>query len=51
MLKDKKTNQIDNGYLLLKKVLCNNKGIHFTDNERIDNDNTLINEKMATVKR
>jgi hypothetical protein len=35
MIKDKKTSQIDNGYLLLKKIFCNNKGIHFTDHQSI----------------
>ena len=43
--------QLENGNLLLKRSLVNNKGLHFTDEEAIQNANNLINEKVSDLKK
>lgn len=44
-------NQIENGQLILKRALCNNKGLHFSDEETIELANHTANEKFAAVKK
>lgn len=51
LLKEKKLNQIENGYLILKRALCNSKGLHFSDEEAIESTNHGINDKFAAVKK
>lgn len=44
-------NQIENGQLILKRAMCNTKGLHFSDEEAIEAANHTINERFATVKK
>ena len=44
-----KITQIDNGNLILKRALCNNQGLRFTDTESIEQSNEQANQKLASV--
>ena len=43
--------QLENGNLLIKRSLVNNKGVHFTDEDSIQNANNEINEKVSSLKK